>query len=84
MLSGCLKEKINVIRQLENFLRDFEKKVLTFFEPKVVVNLENFSPLTKTFCSKNAETFFSKSLKIFSNGRMTLIFSFRHPLNLIV
>ena len=43
MLSGCLKEKINVIRPLEKFLRDFEKKVLTFFEPKVVVNLENFS-----------------------------------------
>ena len=39
---------------------------------------------TQTFGSKSAETFFSKSLKKFSNGRMTLIFSFRDPFNLIV
>ena len=42
-LNGCLKEKINVIRPLENFLRHFEKKVSTFFEPKWTVNLEKFS-----------------------------------------
>ena len=58
-LTGCLKEKINVIRPLEKFLRDFEKKVLTFFEPKVVVNLENFSAkflfqiLLKSFLDEN-------------------------------
>ena len=59
-LNGCLKEKINVIRQLEKFLKDFEKKkVLTFFEPKVVVNLENFSAkflfqiLLKNFLDEN-------------------------------
>ena len=37
-LNGCLKEKINVIRPLENFLSDFEKKVSALFEPKVWVN----------------------------------------------
>ena len=42
-LNGCLKEKINVIRPLEKFLRDFEKKVSTLFEPKCSVNLEKFS-----------------------------------------
>jgi len=41
--NGCLKEKINVIRRLENFLNDFEKKVSTLFEPKVLVNPEKFS-----------------------------------------
>ena len=41
--NGCLKEKINVIRLLENFLNDFEKKVSTLFEPKVLVNPEKFS-----------------------------------------
>ena len=42
-LNGCLKEKINVIRLLEKFLNDFEKKVSTLFEPKVLVNLEKFA-----------------------------------------
>ena len=42
-LNGCLKEKINVIRPLEKFLSDFEKKVSTLFEPKVLVNPEKFS-----------------------------------------
>ena len=42
-LNGCLKEKINVIRPLEKFLSDFEKKVSTLFEPKVLVNPENFA-----------------------------------------
>ena len=42
-LNGCLKEKINVIRPLEKFLRDFEKKVSTLFEPKDLVNPEKFS-----------------------------------------
>ena len=42
-LSGCLKEKINVIRPLEKFLRDFEKKVSTLFEPKVLINPEKLS-----------------------------------------
>ena len=42
-LSGCLKEKINVIRPLENILSDFEKKVSAFFEPKILVNDEKFS-----------------------------------------
>ena len=42
-LSGCLKEKINVIRPSEKFLRDFEKKVSTLFEPKVLINPENFA-----------------------------------------
>ena len=37
-LNGSLKEKINVIRPLENFLSDFEKKVSALFEPKVWVN----------------------------------------------
>ena len=37
-LNGCLKEKIDVIRPLENFLNDFEKKVSALFEPKVWVN----------------------------------------------
>ena len=41
--NGCLKEKINVIRPFEKFLRDFEKKVSTLFEPKVFVNPEKFS-----------------------------------------
>ena len=45
---------------------------------------EKFSRFTVHFGSKNVETFFSKCLKKFSNGRMTLIFSFRHPFNLIV
>ena len=42
-LNGCLKEKINVIRSLEKFLSDCEKKVSTLFEPKNLVNPENFS-----------------------------------------
>ena len=42
-LNGCLKEKINVIRPLEKFLSDFENKVSTLFEPKVLVNPEKFS-----------------------------------------
>ena len=42
-LNGCLKEKINVIRPLEKFLRDFEKKVSTLFEPKVLINPEKFA-----------------------------------------
>ena len=29
--NGCLKEKINVIRPLENFLNDFEKSFNTFW-----------------------------------------------------
>ena len=37
------REKINVIRRLENFSNDFEKKVSTLFEPKVLVNPEKFS-----------------------------------------
>ena len=41
-LNGCLKEKINVIRPLEKFLSDFEKKVSTLFEPKVLVYPEKF------------------------------------------
>ena len=41
--NGRLKEKIDVIRRLENFLNDFEKKVSTLFEPKVLVNPEKFS-----------------------------------------
>ena len=41
--NGCLKEKINVIRPLENFLSDFEKKISTLFEPKVLVNPKNFA-----------------------------------------
>ena len=44
-LSGCLEEKINVIRPLENFLSDFEKKVSAFFEPKVLVNGEKSSAI---------------------------------------
>ena len=52
--NGCLKEKINVIRPLETFLSDFEKKVSTLFEPKVWVNPENFSAkfLFKIFLKK--------------------------------
>ena len=46
--------------------------------------VENFSEFSKIFGSKSVETFFSKSLKNFSNGRMTLIFSFRHPFSLKV
>ena len=42
-LSGCLKEKINVIRLLEKILSDFEKKVSAFFEPKLSANDEKFS-----------------------------------------
>ena len=35
-LSGCLEEKTNVIRPLENFLSDFEKKkVQQFFYKKI-------------------------------------------------
>ena len=53
-LNGCLKEKMNVIRPLETFLNDFEKKVSTLFEPKVWVNPENFSAkfLFKIFLKK--------------------------------
>ena len=40
---GCLKEKINVIRPLEKVLSDFEKKVSTFFEPKIFMIAEKFS-----------------------------------------
>ena len=42
-LSGCLKEKINVIRPLEKIFSDFEKKVSAFFEPKVLVSGQKFS-----------------------------------------
>ena len=38
-----MKEKVNVIRPLEKFLSDFEKKVSAFFETKVSVNDEKFS-----------------------------------------
>ena len=34
-LNGCLKEKINVIRPLENFLRHFEKKSFNTFWTKM-------------------------------------------------
>jgi len=34
-LSGCLEEKTNVIRPLENFLSDFEKKSSTVFLQKI-------------------------------------------------
>ena len=67
--NGCLKEKINVIRRLENFLNDFEKKVSTLFEPKVLMNPEKFSTkflfkfFLKIFLMKN---FYFKCLqKIF-------------------
>ena len=33
-LSGCSKEKINVIRPLEKFLSDFEKKFQHFLRQK--------------------------------------------------
>ena len=54
----------------KNFYEHFEK-------------LKNFE-FTKSFVSKNVETFFSKSLKKFSRGGMTLIFSFRHAFNFIL
>ena len=37
------EKKINAIRPKKNFLNDFEKKVSTLFEPKVLVNPEKFS-----------------------------------------
>ena len=58
-LNGCLKEKINVIRRLENFLSDFEKKVSTLFEPKVLVNPEKFS--TKFLFKFFLKIFFDKN-----------------------
>ena len=53
-LNGCLEEKINVIRPLEKFLSDFEKKVSTLFESKGLVNPEKFSAkfLFKIFFKK--------------------------------
>ena len=58
-LNGCLKEKINVIRPLEKFLSDFEKKVSTLFEPKNLVNPENFS--AKFLFKISLKNFFDKN-----------------------
>ena len=78
----------NIMQVLQNFFRCIWSKNFSsknFLRKNLKRNfVENFSGFTKTFGSKSVETFFSKWLKKFSNRRMTLIFSFRHPLNLIV
>ena len=80
------------ILDTHNFSKKYLKKILEAPEVKNFSSknfyehfekLKNFE-FTKSFVSKNAETFFSKSLKKFSRGGMTLIFSFRHAFNFIL